>query len=335
MPRSATTLGSWVRTIARTLEHYGCDGAAALREAGIDARRLEDPNARFPLEQTTRLWHIARRQTGDAAIGLRVASQVTPATFHALGYTLGASATLKDAFERIRRYFRIVTDAGDLGFARHGDAYHIEIRPLERGPQPAAEAIDAMVSVHVRMSRAFAGSDTAPRRISLCRPPPPDPGSFARILRAPIEFAAPSNIIVFDRTVMERPLEGANPELASYHDEIARRYLLRFARSDIVARVESALLEQLPHGEPSQADIARALHLSPRSLQRKLAEQQSSYKQVLDGTRREMALSYLRDRRYPVSEVTYLLGFSDTSSFARACKRWTGRTPTQLREGDS
>lgn len=331
MPRTATTLSSWVRAIRKTLDAADCDGEALLREAGIDPGLLDDPNARYPLDQTTRLWAIARRETGDDAIGLRVAGQVTQTTFHALGYTLPASATLREAFERIVRYFRIVTNAADLAFARAGNVYHVDIVPLADGPQPAPEAIDAFVSIYVRMCRAFAGSEVAPLHIALRRPPPANRAAFDRTLRAPLSFGAAHNRLTYDRATLERPLEGANPELASHHEQIAQHYLARFERDDLRARLEVVLTEQLPHGEPSQLAAAHALQMSPRSLQRRLAALATSYSAVLDDTRRALALRYLRDRGLSISETTYLLGFADTSSLTRACKRWTGEAPSALR----
>lgn len=331
MPHTATTLSSWVRAICRAVDDAGSDSAALLQRAGMDPRLLEDPDARYPLAQTTRLWALAREATGDEAIGLRVASAVRQSTFHALGHSLPASATLKEAFERIERYFRIVTSAGEMQFARRGSEYHLLIDTPETGPQPAPEAIDAFVSVYVRMCRAFAGRQVSPLRIALQRPAPREPQRFAAVLRAPIAFDADSNRLVFDRATMERPLEDANPELALQHEAIAQRYLARFDTSNIVTRVEATLVDQLPHGEPSQKSVAEALHLSARSLQRRLAEAGSSYTEVRDNARRELALRYLREGSHSISEITYLLGFSDTSSFARACRRWTGSAPSALR----
>lgn len=130
----------------------------------------------------------------------------------------------------------------------------------------------------------------------------------------------------------ESRLEGANPELARLNDEVALRYLARFDRDKLNSRLRAALVEQLPRGEPSAAKLAVMLNLSLRSLQRRLADEGTSYEDLLTSTRRELALSHLADRRYSIGEVAYLLGFADASSFNRAFKRWTGQTPGQYRE---
>lgn len=331
MPTTATTLTSWTRALKKALDKAGCDSSALLREAGMDIRALDDPDARYPLAQTRKLWRLAVQATGDSALGLKVASEVSQTTFHALGYTLLASGTLKEAFERIVRYYRLATDVAAPRLLQQGGEYHFVMGLPERGELPADEAVDAFASLFVRSCRALAGSDFSPLRIEFRRAEPADRDSFERILRAPLVFKAPENKLVFERDSFERKLEGANPELARHNDAIVLRYLARFDRDNIVARVQAALIERLPQGEPAQEDIARALHLSLRSLQRKLAEEYTTYKDQLDGTRRELALSYLRDPQYRLSDITYLLGFADTSSFSRACRRWTGLPPSRYR----
>ena len=97
-------------------------------------------------------------------------------------------------------------------------------------------------------------------------------------------------------------------------------------------KVRACLEAQLPNGEPSAERIAQSLHLSLRSLQRHLAEEGSSYEQLLSDTRQALALVHMRDPRCSISEIAYLLGFADTSSFSRAFKRWTGQAPSQYRE---
>jgi AraC-like DNA-binding protein len=99
----------------------------------------------------------------------------------------------------------------------------------------------------------------------------------------------------------------------------------------VVSRAKAVFIEQLASGEPSGADIARRLHMSRRTLQRKLAEAETSYQQLVDDTRREIALRYIDDRKMSVTDITFLLGFSGQSAFARAFKRWTGFSPTDYR----
>ncbi|MDM4770260.1 AraC family transcriptional regulator [Solimonas sp. SE-A11] len=326
-----TVLSSWGRAIRRALDRAGVDSAALFAEAGLDIAALDDPNARYPLEQTTRLWGLSVQATGDEAFGLSVASQVNATTFHALGYALQASNTLREAFERMVRYFRLVTDAADLEFFPEGEDYCFRIRPAG-AVMPAPESIDAFISIFLRFCRSHLGSGFAPRRVTLRRLAPASAAGYERVLRCPLEFGAAENAIWFPRWPFDQRLEGANPELARHNDEIALRYLAHHDKENLLARVRAVLTELLPIGVPAAEQVADSLHLSLRSLQRKLAEEGSSYEALLNETRRELAQSYLQDRRYSIGEITFLLGFSDTSSFTRAFRRWNGCSPSQFRE---
>src|SRR5277367_3775214 len=323
-----TTLGTWVKAICRALEAAGCDSAALLAEAGLDLKSLEGPNARCPLTHTARLWRLAVAATEDPAFGIKVASHIKQTTFHALSYGLSASSTLKEAFERVQRYCHVASDAIEYEFSRSGAEYHFVIEPAA---DVADESVDALVAAYLRMCRSLIGHDYSPLRIEFRRPRPAKIGDFESLLRAPLHFGAAQTRLVFDCEAIERPLDGGNPELARQHDAIALEYLSRIERDNIQWRVRVVLTQRLARGEPSQEDIAELLNMSARTLQRKLGEAGTTYKEILDDTRHALALAYLSAPRHSVSEVTYLLGFSAGSCFTRAFRRWTGQSPSDWR----
>jgi AraC-like DNA-binding protein len=323
-----TTLGTWVKAICRALDAAGCDSAALLTEAGFDIKSLDGPTVRCPLTQTARLWRIAVAATGDPAFGIKVASHIKQTTFHALGYGLSASSTLKEAFERVQRYCHVASDAIEYEFSRNNREYHFVIEPAD---EVADESVDALVAAYLRMCRSLIGHDYSPLRIEFRRVQPAKIEDFQRLLRAPLQFGAARTRLVFDADAIERPLDGGNPELARHHDAIALQYLSRIERDNIQARVREVLTRRLSHGEPSQEDVAELLNMSARTLQRKLGDGGTTYKEILDETRRVLALAYLSAPRHTVSDVTYLLGFSAGSSFTRAFRRWTGQSPSDWR----
>jgi AraC-like DNA-binding protein len=325
-----TTLCSWVKAICRALDAAGCDSAALLAEAGFEANALDGPTTRCALTHSLRLWRIAVIATGDPAFGLKVASHIKPTSFHAMSYGMSASSTLKEAFERAQRYCHIVSDAVDYEFSQCGTEFHFIIAPAaDLGDEP----IDAVVGLYLRMCRSLIGRDYSPLRIEFRRSRPSKIDDFLTLLRAPLIFDAPQTRLVFDRESIERPLDGGNPELARHNDAIAIQYLSQLERDNIEVRVREVLTQRLEHGEPSQEDIAELLNMSARTLQRKLGEGGTSYKEILDDTRHALALAYLSAPRHSVSDVTYLLGFSAGSCFTRAFRRWTGQSPSDWRAG--
>jgi len=327
-----STLGTWVKAICRALEAAGCDSTALLSEAGFAVKALDGPTVRCPLTQTARLWGLAVAATGDPAFGIKVASHIKQTTFHALSYGLSASSTLKEAFERVQRYCHVASDAIEYEFWRSGPEYHFVIEPAA---DVADESVDALVAAYLRMCRSLIGHDYSPLRIEFRRARPSRIEDFERLLRAPLRFGAAQTRLVFDCDAIERPLDGGNPELARHHDAIALQYLSRIERGNIQGRVRDVLTQRLAHGEPSQEDVAELLNMSARTLQRKLGDCGTTYKEILDETRRVLALAYLSAPRHSVGDVTYLLGFSASSSFTRAFRRWTGQSPTDWRAGTS
>ncbi len=326
-----TTLSTWAAAIARTLEGRGLDAAEAFARAGLDMAQARDPNARYPVSGMTRLWQAAVELSGDPAIGLQVAEQVQPASLHALGLSVLASETLNDALLRISRYSRIVSNAADVHVERRGTAVQVHIRIPDHGVPLAYEAFDAFIGNMVKMGRMLSQRDINPRKVELMRPAPDDPRPYEAFFRAPLAFGAAGYCIHFDAAYLDEPLPSANPALAQLNDQVIVEYLARFDRSRIAVQVRNLIIQRLPSGEPSQEEIARALNMSTRSLQRRLTEEDSSYKALLDDTRRELACQYLKRPDVSIGEVTYLLGFSDQSNFSRAFKRWVGQAPGEYR----
>ena len=130
---------------------------------------------------------------------------------------------------------------------------------------------------------------------------------------------------------MDEKLHGANPELALQNDEVVIQYLQEIDKTDIVNVVRGLVIKNLSSGTLSKTSIASQLHMSPRNLQFKLAAQGTSYQEILDITRKELALAYIEQRRLAITEIAYLLGFTDSANFTRAFRRWTGKSPSEFR----
>lgn len=331
MPHVATALTSWVKAIRRTLDARNVDSVPLFIAAGLDPAALDDPNARYPVANTTRLWRLAVEATGDPCLGLAVASNAAPTSFHALGYSILASATLQDMLQRLVRYFHIATNLSSLELRESADSFELIVHTPECGLQPAPESVDAFISMLVRSARALAGRTLCPQLVMLRRAQPPGTDCHERVLRAPVVFDAACDMVRFARADCLRPLDSGNQELARRNDELAGQYLAQIDRGSLRARVREALLARLADGEPAAEQMAAALNLSLRSLQRHLAEEGSSFEQILDETRLQLARSYLVDRPWSISDIAYALGYADASCFTRAFRRWTGQAPSHYR----
>lgn len=331
MVREATTINTWAIAIARTLDARGIDSVRLFTEAGLDPALLRDPNGRYPVLKMAHLWKLAVAATGDACLGLRAAAYVQPATFHSLGLAMMASQNLEDALQRTARYSRIVSNAVDIVIERTAEGVKEVVRFLD-GVPVVEEAIDLVMASTAKMGRMLTGLERLPIEIRLCRQGDAAmQAEFAAYFACPVQFGAEENSLLIPHAWMQQPLPMANPDLARQNDRVVMEYLRRFDGARVSEKVRAELISRLPAGEPARADVAAALNMSEKTLQRRLRDEDSSYQGVLDETRRELAQQYLRNRQVSVCEVTFRLGFSDQSSFTRAFKRWTGVSPGEFR----
>jgi AraC-like DNA-binding protein len=324
-------LGSWSRTIVRALEALGIEGGPLVERSGIDPADFADPNARHPNTATNELWRLATEATGDPCFGLTASRYVTQTTFQALGYSVLASTSIREVFERYVRYGRVVSDAAVLRLETDGALARL-IYGVPDGPgRPADPAMDAILSLAVRTARALQDRDLNPEEVWLAHPEPKPSEGYRRVFRAPVRFDADDYALLYENAELDRPLPSGNAELAKQTDEVVARYLQDMETDETAAALGRWLVAKLPTGEPDQETAARALGLSLRSLQRRLAEEGTSYRELLAATRLELARGYLGRERYSITEITFLLGFADASGFSRAFRRWTGTSPSSYR----
>lgn len=326
-----TTISSWALLIAKALDDRGYSSEMLFRQVGLDPKMLYDPNARYPTDLLQKVWRAAVDLTEDNALGLKVASYWHPTTFHALGYSWMASGSLKEAMERAVRYSRVVTDVIRLHFDYVSGAYQLrfELPQLDKGPVP--ESSDAAAAVFVLMARLIYGKDLNPTLVTLPREKPKSIVEFSEFFQAPIEFEAPECSIFLFEDDVEKTLPTANTELAHANDKIVQDYLSHLDRTHVAMQLKSKMLDRLSSGSVTEQDMATMLNLSLRSLQRKLKDEGTSFKELLEDTRRELADQYIKNSRLSISEITFLLGFSEPSNFTRAFKRWNGLSPSEYR----
>lgn len=327
----ASRLSSATLMLVRLMESLDIDVRKRFRELGADYELLHDPNARIPDEVVIQLWNTLVQQSRDPCIGLRSADFWHPTSLHALGFAWMASGTLKEAFERVIRYSHFITQNQRYVFDETASSFRFTIFESEEPFVFPQELYDAQMSFVKTMCDEIYGPGFSFLRIDMRRPEPSCAEQFRGRFKAPIVFGADSNTLYFSKEVILKELPTANADLARLNEEIVSAYLEQIEHGTISKKVSTRLIEQLPSGNVSQESIASSLYMSTRTLQRKLQEEGTSYKELLSETRYELAMRYMSKSSSAVSEVAYLLGFSEVGNFTRAFKRWTGMAPTEYR----
>ena len=320
--------------IFQTLESYGIDAGRVFRENGFDVAALSDPHARLDSSTHVKLVACALEASEDPCFGLRFADYVHPTTFHALGVASLSSSTLRAFLRRWHRYYSFITTGQEVEFvdSRLEPRLMFASGPEQRDSPVARVLIEGQMATVIKLIRFMYRPDYSPLRAELVWPPLPDrDDTYEKYLSPDVTFGTDSNALYFTPADLDIPLPAANAELARHNDQVVLQFLARLKKEDVETQARAKLIELLPSGDCSKAKVAHALNMSVRTLHNRLTHAGTSYQRLLDSTREELAAQYMSQMNLSVSEVAYLLGFSDCSNFSRAFHRWTGLSPSAYR----
>lgn len=155
---------------------------------------------------------------------------------------------------------------------------------------------------------------------------------FFAYFRCPVEFVAGFTGLQIEQQVVDQRLTGSNEQLVQLNEHIVVKYLAHREKGDIINRCKAVIIDSLGSGGVSETRVAEALHMTPRNLHRRLQKEDTSFKHLLNEVRQDLALQYIQDRSMTLTEISFMLGFSEVSSFSRAFKNWTGKAPSAMRQ---
>ena len=314
----------------------GAPGREIAASAGITAGELADRDARLPIDKLFGVFDEIVRRTGDEAFGLHIAEASRAVPDNALALAVHSSPTLGDAFRRASRYTRIVNDAAEVEIETRAERVHLRYR-IDHPGEPHRVGAQAALALLCLVGRQQVGARFRVVRAGFrqAAPGPAARAEFARVFDAPVAFGGPADELVAPSAVLDEPLPRADPALCAHLDRHLNRQLdgllARTRPADLRARACRLLGERLTGGPPDIEWLADQLHMSTRSLQRRLREAGTSFQALLDALRRDLALRYLA-QDLALAEVAFLVGFTEPSNFHRAFKRWTGMTPAEARQ---
>jgi len=320
---------TYVQMLYDYLEQRGVDASALLAAP----RPVSDVGlGRFPVADWKGLLEIAADELGDPMLGLHLGQTITPQHFGVLGYVLLSCGTLAAALERLLRYQRLLYDVNPLDYriTQQGVALSWGTKQGRPGPLVDETAVTALVQFCRNIT---ATPEVSPESLSFVNPAPAQQSSYNDFFDCVVEFDQPQTRIVFALSGLQTPLRKPDPTLIAVLEQQVEGWLAALPDdNDIVMQTRQWIAKGLREGKPSLANIAEHLHLSERSLHRRLTEQGWNFRNLLNDTRGQMASDYLRDPRLQLAEIAQLLGYSDQTAFTRAFREWAGVTPLNFRK---
>jgi AraC-like DNA-binding protein len=311
---------------------WNVGAADLLAPLGLDAAALAEPGARLTIAQIEALVARARALTGEPGLGFHLGLQMRISSHGYLGFAAMASATAREALELAMRFAPTRTSALALRLIVDGARASLVLD--ERAPLGSARDVIllALVVGIPQLGEVLTGRPL-PGTADLAIPEPPYARRFARLIDGRIRFGQPVNQLVFDAALLDLPMTQADPAAVAMARAQCERELAALGAEESVAQAVRRLLALPGGGFRPLDEVARALAMSPRTLKRRLADEDVQFSALLDDERRERALLLLRDRDLSLDQIAERVGYADVANFTRAFRRWTGTTPARVRDG--
>lgn len=315
----------------KVLDSYGIDPKPLLKEQNIDPASISDPNVRISKKAMNSAWKKAEAHIAEPGFGLRAADHLHPSHLGALGYAWLASTSLRTALNRVSRYVHFVADDIEVNLDETGDLFTVTVAEAGNSER-SAWGSDSSLAILVALCRMNYGDRLTPVTVEFRHAAPDATGGYFGFFRCPVQFGRAADRITLSKSIVDEKLPSANPQLAQLSDQVMIQTLGRLSKERIVPRVKSVIIDLLPSGNVSDEQVAAELNMSTRALQRKLNRKETTFKQLLTEIRQELADKYIRNNQLSLTEISFMLGFSEVSSFSRAFKRWTGESPSEYRD---
>jgi AraC-like DNA-binding protein len=313
------------------VDDQGFDGTAIRRLPGL--ADLTDPDLRVPEASVEAAWRLAATMTGDAAIGVHVAASLRRGALDLVEYAFRSSASLAAGLERLARYGRVLSDRVAARMEAHDQGLLLLVRDTASTALHPGRAEFALAAA-LKFARESTGADITPLHVSFAHAAPKDESEHRRFFRTSVRFGAGSNSMILSAADAARRMQAADEALAAIvHRRLDKVLAERELPSSgpLSGRVRRLLVEHLGETTMTPDTAAKALAVSRRTLSRRLAEEGSSFRHILEDVRREFACALLQDRSLSIADVAFFLEYSEPSAFDRSFRRWTGQTPSAFR----
>jgi len=311
---------------------------ASLRQVcasvGAEFALVSQPEGRLPVRQFVALLEEAARASGDDNIGLRLGHGHGPDSFGALADAIVHAPDVAGAIANVSRYFFLHQEGARLELRIEGRNAVITYGICDAGILEYRQDAELSITKMMMFARAAIGNrNWTPSAIYFEHPEPRDSSEHRRIFGAPVYFSQPCNALVAPREILAMRVNGADlGRLAQLQQLAAAQAEAAPQQNNLLAEVHQQILRGLRAGGVSIEKVAAAVDLSERTLQRRLGECGATFNELVERMRYELSQRYLRQDHLSLTEIGYLLGYSELSAFSRAFRRWAGVSPIEFRK---
>ena len=322
----------FARAVYQSMEATCLSAERLLEELRMDPEVLHDRDARIPFQVHIEFMELAAKISGDDQFGLRLGRDAHPKDSGVLGYIALNSATVADAMRRVQRYWHVMAEGELIELEIDGDELIISYLVTDLEVMECRQNDDMTLASIVSAITKLTGKTPAVHRVEFVHSEPADTTLYRTVFGSPVIFGEARNAIVVSKDVLDFPVRAPDLQLLHILEQYCRQILEDRERiNDLLNQVEQVIVKRLSDGNPKAAAVAQDLAMSDRTLSRRLHESGTSYREILDQVRSRLSIRYLQDSRFRVSEIAFMLGYSELSAFNRAFRRWSGLSPTGYR----
>jgi AraC-like DNA-binding protein len=328
-----TATGFGARLTIAVLKKHNVAPAPILERAGLSEQDFDSRQPRISAASESKCLEYAAEAMDDSAFALHLAESANPREAGLPFYIASAANNLGEALALFARYGRIVNEAMRIKLARGPEGLVAEITFVDHSQQTAKQITEFATAIILKGVREVVGRNIRPMHVSFAHGRNSDLRAFERFFGCPVEFGASRDQLAFSHETLALPLVTEDRHLLEtlrpICDEAAKKR--GTATGSLRAAVENEAQKLLPHGKAKRNRVAKTLGHSERTLTRKLADEGTTYEQVLDQLRQSLALQYIKEQGVSLSQIAWLLGYERSTSFNHAFRRWTGRSPSLVR----
>ena len=323
----------WVRELAAELKLKGHPVKRLLAQAGLDARAINAEGARIPFDKYAAFFELAAEATGDDCLGLHFGQTRDMRDAGLIGYVGFSSPTVLDMINNLNRYRRVFSDAVEIETGELEERGRLGWGFRATASQRIIQASEFSAVNLLRTLRQMTGRNLTPRTVSLAHARNHRTKEFERFFGCPVTFGRHQNVVEFKLSDLHVPILTSDSRLLAILRAHCEDVLSRHPEQtpSLVERVERLITDRMTLGGAKLEYVATELGMGPRTLSRRLTEHGTTFIAIIEELRKELALKFLDDSNLVLTEIAFLLGYTEISTFSNAFKRWTGKSPAAYR----